>query len=221
MGNGCKTLYLSVCWMLGNAAVCRRSFWQLWTRKRTVFDSTIWETSMKRRWSILGVRTHISQRAHWLFECEAQVHRKIRGGSHGFAGWKLVLSCHDYVTDFVFPGRMCQNLWILAKDEYKICTSLLSLPSRGAWIEMWKVPSARVHNLGKLGIPKYYAHKWGYVKVCWNVAESPTLTHSITTNERLARVGYYSLSDKVRVPAFMLHHRRVRNCTHSGVSSQG
>ncbi len=39
----------------------------------------------------------------------------------------------------------------------------------------------------KLGIPKYYAHKWGeYIKVCWNVAGSPVLTRSIT-NERLAQ----------------------------------
>ena len=61
--------------------------------------------------------------------------------------------------------------------------------------KQWKVPSARIRNLMKLGIPKYKAYKWGYVKAYWNVAGSPILTSSIT-NERLARAGYYSLSDR-------------------------
>ena len=61
--------------------------------------------------------------------------------------------------------------------------------------KQWKVPSARILNLMKLGIPKYSAYKWGYVKACWNVAGSPILTRSIT-KERLAQAGYYSLSDR-------------------------
>ena len=61
--------------------------------------------------------------------------------------------------------------------------------------KQWKVPKARIRNLMKLGIPRYYAHKWGYVKGYWRVAGSPVLTRSIT-NERLARAGYYSLSDR-------------------------
>ena len=47
----------------------------------------------------------------------------------------------------------------------------------------------------KLGIPKYYASKWGYGKAYWRVAGSPVLTRSIT-NERLAQAGFYSLSDR-------------------------
>ena len=58
--------------------------------------------------------------------------------------------------------------------------------------KQWKVPKARIRNLMKLGIPKYYAHKWGYVKAYWNVAGSPVLQRSIT-NERLAQAGYYSI----------------------------
>ena len=61
--------------------------------------------------------------------------------------------------------------------------------------KQWKVPKARIRNLIKLGIPKYYARKWGYVKGYWRVAGSPVLTRSIT-NERLAQAGYYSLSDR-------------------------
>ena len=61
--------------------------------------------------------------------------------------------------------------------------------------KQWKVPQARIHNLMILGIPRYYAHKWGYVQGYWNVAGSPVLTRSIT-NKRLAQAGYYSLSDK-------------------------
>ena len=58
--------------------------------------------------------------------------------------------------------------------------------------KQWKVPSARIRNLMKLGIPSYYAHKWGYIKAYWNVAGSPVLQRSIT-NERLAQAGYYSI----------------------------
>ena len=61
--------------------------------------------------------------------------------------------------------------------------------------KQWKVPSARIRNLIKLGIPKYYASKWGYGKAYWRVAGSPVLTRSIT-NERLAQAGFYSLSDR-------------------------
>ena len=61
--------------------------------------------------------------------------------------------------------------------------------------KQWKKPKARIRNLIKLGIPRYYAHKWGYVKAYWRVAGSPVLTRSIT-NERLAQAGYFSLSDR-------------------------
>ena len=61
--------------------------------------------------------------------------------------------------------------------------------------KQWKVPSARIRNLMKLGIPKHYACKWGYAKAYWNVAGSPILKCSIT-NERLARAGYYSISGR-------------------------
>ena len=36
----------------------------------------------------------------------------------------------------------------------------------------------------KLGIPKYYVHKWGYVKAYWNATGSSVFQLSIT-NERL------------------------------------
>lgn len=58
--------------------------------------------------------------------------------------------------------------------------------------KQWKVPKARIRNLMKMGIPKSYAHKWGYAKAYWNVAGSPVLTRSIT-NKRLAQAGYYSI----------------------------
>ncbi len=58
--------------------------------------------------------------------------------------------------------------------------------------KQWKLPKTRIRNLMKLGIPKYYAHKWGYIKAYWNVAGSPVLTRSIT-NKRLAQAGYYSI----------------------------
>ena len=44
---------------------------------------------------------------------------------------------------------------------------------------------SHIQNLMKQGIPDY---KWGYVKVYWNVAGSPVITHSIA-NERLVQAG--------------------------------
>ena len=61
--------------------------------------------------------------------------------------------------------------------------------------KQWKVPKARICNFMKLGIPRYYAYKWGYVKACWNVAGSPVLQRSIT-NKRLVQAGYYSILDR-------------------------
>ena len=61
--------------------------------------------------------------------------------------------------------------------------------------KQWKLPKARIRNLIKLGIPRFYAYKWAYMKAYWRVAGSPVLTCSIT-NERLAQAGYYSLSDR-------------------------
>ena len=63
--------------------------------------------------------------------------------------------------------------------------------------KQWKVPKARIRNLMKLGIPKHYAYKWGYIKAYWNVAGSPVLTCSIT-NERLVQAGYYSILDRYK-----------------------
>ncbi len=58
--------------------------------------------------------------------------------------------------------------------------------------KQWKIPKARIANLMMLGIPRYQAHKWGYVKGYWRAAGSPILARSIT-NERLVLAGYYSI----------------------------
>ncbi len=61
--------------------------------------------------------------------------------------------------------------------------------------KQWKVPKARAENLEKLGVPRYYARKWSYVKGYWRVAGSPILTSSIT-GKRLAQAGYYCILDQ-------------------------
>ena len=58
--------------------------------------------------------------------------------------------------------------------------------------KQWKVPKARAESLEKLGVPRYYARKWSYVKGYWRAAGSPILKTSITS-ERLAQAGYYSI----------------------------
>ena len=62
--------------------------------------------------------------------------------------------------------------------------------------KQWKKPGTRVKNLRKLGMPQWMAYRNGNTrKGYWAVAGSGILTHTIT-NERLARAGYYSLSDR-------------------------
>ena len=61
--------------------------------------------------------------------------------------------------------------------------------------KQWKLPKARAESLEKLGVPKYYARKWSYVKGYWRVAGSPVLKTSITS-KRLALAGYYSILDR-------------------------
>ena len=61
--------------------------------------------------------------------------------------------------------------------------------------KQWKKPKTRVENLKKLGMPQWQAYRSGYTrKGYWAVAESGILYHTIT-NERLARRGYYDISE--------------------------
>ena len=62
--------------------------------------------------------------------------------------------------------------------------------------KQWKLPRTRVKNLIKLGMEPWKAYRNGNSsKGYWAVAGSGILNSTIT-NERLARAGYYSLSDR-------------------------
>ena len=62
--------------------------------------------------------------------------------------------------------------------------------------KQWKLPRTRVKNLIELGMEPWKAYRNGNSsKGYWAVAGSGILTKTIT-NERLARAGYYSLSDR-------------------------
>ena len=61
--------------------------------------------------------------------------------------------------------------------------------------KQWKLPRTRVANLKKLGMPDWMAYRNGNTrKGYWAIAGSGILTHTIT-NERLARRGYYDISE--------------------------
>ena len=61
--------------------------------------------------------------------------------------------------------------------------------------KQWKLPRTRVENLKKLGMPEWKAYRNGNTrKGYWAVACSGILTHTFT-NERLARRGYFSISE--------------------------
>ena len=62
--------------------------------------------------------------------------------------------------------------------------------------KQWKNPKTRVQNLIKLGMPEWQAYRNGNTrKGYWRIAGSGILTRTIT-NKRLARAGYFSLSDR-------------------------
>lgn len=61
--------------------------------------------------------------------------------------------------------------------------------------KQWKKPKTRVTNLKKLGMPYWQAYRNGNTrKGYWAIAGSGILTQTIT-NERLARRGYYDISE--------------------------
>ena len=61
--------------------------------------------------------------------------------------------------------------------------------------KQWKKPKTRVTNLKRLGMPEWQAYRNGNTrKGYWRIAGSGILTHTIT-NERLARRGYYDISE--------------------------
>ncbi len=61
--------------------------------------------------------------------------------------------------------------------------------------KQWKKPKTRVEALKKLGMDSWKAYRNGNTrKGYWAVAGSGILTHTIT-NERLARRGYYDISE--------------------------
>ena len=61
--------------------------------------------------------------------------------------------------------------------------------------KQWKKPKTRVENLKKLGMPDWQAYRNGNTrKGYWAIAGSGILQHTIT-NERLARKGYYDISE--------------------------
>lgn len=59
--------------------------------------------------------------------------------------------------------------------------------------KQWKLPGTRVANPKMLGLPEWMAYR-NTRKECWTVAGSGILTHTIT-NKRLARRGYYDISE--------------------------
>jgi hypothetical protein len=61
--------------------------------------------------------------------------------------------------------------------------------------KQWKLPRTRVANLKKLGMLDWMAYRNGNTRKGYRaVAGSGILTHTIT-NERLARRGYYDISE--------------------------
>jgi hypothetical protein len=61
--------------------------------------------------------------------------------------------------------------------------------------KQWKLPKTRVKNLMRLGMTEWKAYRNGNTrKGYWAVAGSGILHYTIT-NERLARRGYYDISE--------------------------
>lgn len=111
----------------------------------------------------------------------------------------LVHSCNQMVHSYF--ARYSPNRKILAKNARylpflsDICLYLPKSHNWGGIWKQWKKPRTRVENLKKLGMPDWQAYRNGNTrKGYWAVAGSGILTHTIT-NERLARRGYYDISE--------------------------
>ena len=99
-----------------------------------------------------------------------------------FDRWEIVFAPNEIlqIENFAEPSKKVAVICICTDEKLHGRNLTGESPEHARWRE---------------GIPKCYAGKWGYVKAYWNVAGSPILQRSIT-NERLARAGYYSLSDR-------------------------
>ena len=64
--------------------------------------------------------------------------------------------------------------------------------------KQWKTPRTRIRNLVRLGVPEWRAYRNGNSrKGYWAIAGSGIVNHAIT-NERLARAGYYDISQEYK-----------------------
>jgi len=62
--------------------------------------------------------------------------------------------------------------------------------------KQWKKPKTRIRNLIALGMPEYWAHKYGYTgKGYWRVAGSGILSHTLT-DKYLESLGYVDIAEK-------------------------
>ena len=84
------------------------------------------------------------------------------------------------------------------KNEMEVWNEWLRRRIRMYIWKQWKKPKTRATNLKKLGMPEWQANRNGNTrKGCWAIAGSGILTHAIT-NERLARRGYYDISEEYK-----------------------
>ena len=84
---------------------------------------------------------------------------------------------------------------------------------RPSWGGVWRKPGAKPRSDER---KLHKRHTETETKGYWAVVGSGILTHTIT-NERLARRGYYDISEAYKSMHYLWLNRRVPNGTHGGV----
>ena len=86
-------------------------------------------------------------------------------------------------------------------EYYKLARMKYALETIDHWLrrrirmciwKSWKNPKTRIANLIKCGVPKWHAHKLGWIKGYWRAAGSGVTSHAMS-NENLHRAGYRCL----------------------------
>lgn len=116
--------------------------------------------------------------------------RELTSRSNGWGNAKRKEKLKAYIRGWVNYFKLADMRSILIRiDEW------LRRRLRMVIWKQWKRIRTKLHNLIKLGIPKYKAWQFANTrKSYWRTSCSPTLTRTIT-NERLARSGYLFFSD--------------------------
>lgn len=89
--------------------------------------------------------------------------------------------------------------WILRNSgngrAYEAMERVVAKKDTDVYLKQWKKPKTKVANLKKLGMPEWQAYRNGNTRKGYRAIAGSGILHHTITNERLARRGYYDISE--------------------------